>query len=86
LHSLSEVSCAASGIEIVFHDADDLRWSDAWNVARDDVTETHRIIDDQPRQLVTAGTVNPDELPVHQQASLGFGWVESDEWTAIRIS
>src|SRR3954467_10161119 len=82
---LSEVSCAASRVEIVLDDADDLRWGDARNVARDDLAETHRIIDDQPRQLVTARTVNPDELPVHKQASLGFGRVHSYEWAAICI-
>src|SRR6266705_60480 len=65
---LSEVVRAAPGVEVVLDDANDLRWGNPENVAGYDVTGTHRIIDDQHRQLVTSWSINPDQLPVFDQA------------------
>src|SRR5204863_8231226 len=53
---LSEVACTASSVEVVLDDANDLRWGDAQDVARDDISRAYRIIDDQHRQLVTPRT------------------------------
>src|SRR6266513_393415 len=51
---LSEVSCTASSVEVVLDDANDLRWGDAQDVARDDISRANRIIDDQHRQSVSS--------------------------------
>src|SRR5471032_2125016 len=64
---LSEVACAASRVEIVLDDAYNLCWGDAQDVAGNDASRAHRIIDDQHRQLVTPRAVDPDELAVLEQ-------------------
>src|SRR5450759_248577 len=83
---LSEVACAASRVEIVLDDAYNLRWSDAKDVAGNDVSRAHRIIDDQYRQLVTPRSVNPHQLAVLEQTPARIGRVQSNEWPALGIT
>jgi gamma-glutamyltranspeptidase len=64
---LSEVACAAPGVEIVLDDANDPRRRNASDVTRYDGTGSHSIIDDEHRQIVTTRSVYPDQLAVFQE-------------------
>src|SRR5450759_1475455 len=80
---LSEVACTASRVEVVLHDAYNFCRGDAQDVAGDDVSRAHRIIDDQYRQLVTPRAVNPHELAVLEQTHARIGRVQSNERPAL---
>jgi hypothetical protein len=75
---LAEVPRAASGVEVVFHNAYDFGRGDPQDVASDDRSGTHRIIDDEHCHLVTSRAINPDELPILEQALAGVRRVETD--------
>ena len=64
---LSEVPFASARVEIVLDDAYDFSWGDAEDVARDDISRTNRIIDDQHCQLVTSRAIYPYKLTVLEQ-------------------
>src|SRR6266849_2264555 len=83
---LSEVACSSPGVEIVLDDPNNLRWGDAQDVARDDISRVYRIIDDQHCQLVTPRAVNPDELAILEQTPARVSGMQANQRSALGIT
>src|SRR5450759_511967 len=83
---LSEVACAASGVEVVLDDAYNFCRGDAQDVAGDDASRANRIIDEQYRQLVTPRAVNPHELAVLEQTPARIRGMQANEWSTLGIT
>src|SRR5687767_3052814 len=76
----------ARRVKVRLHDANSFGWSDTEDVAGDDVAKWYRVVDLQYGKLVAAGTVDPHQLAVDEQAASGIGRVEPDQRASLRVT